>query len=190
MRHFKKKYIFIVLFCLGSKAASPPQATVVESPTTYPFISTFGDLITSGRDDTTAVQFQYSVAPIDVTTTIVSTGTITNSSSMAQLSTGAATNGYANMSTIQKLRYRPGHEGYAFFTAMFPNGSAANSTQWAGLFDDQNGAAIGYSGTKFAILFRQGGVDTIITQTNFNIDTINGAGPSGFNINPQFLNVV
>ena len=108
---------------------------------------------------------------------------------MAQLSTGAATNGYANMSTNRRLRYRPGHEGYTFFTAMYPNGSAANSTQWAGLFDSQNGAAIGYSGTNFAILFRQGGVDTITTQTNFNLDTINGSGPSGFNINPQFLNV-
>ncbi len=97
--------------------------------------------------------------------------------------------GFAQLQSNRNLRYRPGHEGSAFFTAQFSGGSAANSTQWIGLFDNLNGAAVGYTGTTFSILFRQNGVDTTTPQSSFNRDKLNGTGPSGFTINPQNINV-
>ena len=89
----------------------------------------------------------------------------------------------------RNLRYRPGHEGYAFFTAAFPNGSAANSTQWIGIFNTIDGMAVGFNGTTFSILYRSNSVNTIISQSSFNMDTLNGSGPSGFTINTKNLNV-
>ena len=56
----------------------------------------------------------------------------------------------------------------------------ADSNQQIGLFDDQNGFYVGFTGVDFCIAKRKEGVDTIVTQTNFNRDKLDGTGYSGF----------
>lgn len=151
-------------------------------------VSVFGDQIVENRDDMINIPFFYGIPSFNITTSTSGGGAATSSLSMAVLSSSTGATGFAQIQTKRRLRYITGREGYCFFTAMF-NNSAANSVQWIGLFDTNDGAAIGFNGTTFSALFRRNTVDTIIPQASFNMDPINGTGPSGFNINPATLNV-
>jgi len=153
------------------------------------FVSVFGENIISPLEDMINVQFQYGISSMQTMTSLTSTGTVFTEDSMAVVSTGAASDGEASIQSKRSLRYRPGHEGYAFFTALF-EANAANSTQWIGIFDESDGIAIGYNGTTFSILFRRDGdADTTIAQSSFNRDPLDGTGPSGFTIDTTKLNV-
>lgn len=159
-------------------ASSTPMAEV-----TY-----VNEQVSGPRLDDINIQFQYGVSTFDVNTTVVATGTVVPSLGMAQLSTGAATNGAAIMQSIRAIRYLPGHQAYATFSAMYQTGGVANSTQWVGNFDSINGAAVGFNGTTFSLLYRNNSVDTVIPQSSFNVDKLDGTGPSGFVIVPTNIN--
>jgi len=154
-----------------------------------PFVTVYGDEVVSTRQDYISTKFQYGISSFDTTTSTFAGGFVNSFTSMAIIGTGTGATAFAQLQSIRNIRYRPGHESYGFFTAMFPNGSAANSKQYIGLFDGLNGVAVGYTNTDFSILYRREGVDTIITQANFNGDTLNGAGASGFVLTTSNLNV-
>ena len=181
MNTFYKIGLLISIFCNQFCFSSYQGASA--------FTSIFGDYDMSTRNDEISVQFQYGLSMIDTVTTITATGSIQTFTSMVIVSSGTATNGAASITSNSRVAYSPGHEGDAFFTAVFFNGGLANSTQWIGLYDDTDGAAVGYSGTSFGILFRRSNVDVIVTQTNFNVDPLNGSGSSGFTLDPTKINV-
>lgn len=170
-------FFFIIIFFIS----------IIKSQETEMF-SVFGDLIVENRVDQISIQFQYGISSFDVTTSVFSSGTAQPSNNLALISTGSAANGFAQIQSRANLSYREGHEGYLFFSAGFPNGSAINSTQWIGLFDAVDGFAVGYNGTAFSILYRNNGVSTTIPQASFNGDPLNGTGSSGFTLNPANLN--
>lgn len=153
------------------------------------FVSVFGDKIADGRDDYISIAFQYGIIPIETTTSVANGGFVTSFTSMAVVRTNGAVNSTASVQSKRQLRYRAGHEGYALFTAAFTGAIAANTTQWIGLIDIVNAAAVGYNGTNFSVLFRSNGVDYITPQSSFNIDKLDGTGPSGFTIDTTKLNV-
>jgi len=153
------------------------------------FVSTFGEKITSSLEDMINIQFQYGIAQAELISSTVSTGAVFEQDSMAIVSTGKALDSLAQLQSKRNLRYRTGHEGYAFFTALWER-SAPDSTQFIGLFDDNNGAAVGYNGTTFSILFRRNGdADIFIPQSDFNRDPLDGTGQSGFNLDTTTLNI-
>jgi hypothetical protein len=92
------------------------------------------------------------------------------------------------MQSIRAIRYLPGHQAYGHFSAAFLTGGVASSTQWVGVFDTVNGAAVGFNGTTFSVLYRNNSVDTIIPQSSFNVDKLDGTGPSGFVLIPTNVN--
>ncbi len=153
------------------------------------FVSCFGDGVTAGREEYIAIDYQYGLDLYDNVSTLDNLGSILTTNSMVTLQTGTNAAGGSSLQTRRQLRYRPGHQGYCFFTAGFLNGGAANSTQWIGLFDTTDGMAVGYSGTSFAVLYRSFSVDTITTQANFNVDKLDGTGPSGIIIDPTKINI-
>ncbi len=153
------------------------------------FTSGFGDAIVSDRTDQVSDLFEYGVPTYDITTSVFSSGLVQSFTSMAIVSSGTGATAFAQLQSKKYLKYMAGHDGYAFFSAMWPAGSSANSTQWIGVFDANDGAAVGFNGTTFSILFRQNAVDTIIPQSSFNMDKLNGTGASGFTINTADLNV-
>ena len=155
------------------------------------FISAAGEAITSGVIDEINLQFQYGIPELDVKTTLVTTGNAFAQNGFAMISTGTHSNGGATIQSIQNVRYRAGHESYAFFTASFTMPSAIHSKQLIGLFDDNDGVAVGLNGgLGFSILFRKAGnTDLYIPQSKFNLDPLNGNGPSGFTLNPACLNL-
>lgn len=158
---------------------------------TQPFITAFGDKIVTKRNDQISLMFQYNV-PTDLLniSTPVSTGSVTQGTGLLRLNTGTASDGSVTVSSKNYLHYSPGHEGEILFTAAWPNGSAANSQQFIGLIDDNDGWALGYNGTTFSILFRRfSGTDSFIPQSSFNLDPLDGSGPSGFTIDTTKINV-
>lgn len=171
------------------------EEIVITNTTSDPdgFISVFGSQLVQGTDDSVSIQFQYGISDFNVQTTTLLMSTTTLIESSAVIRTDGATPGSA--ATIQSkrnLRYSPGHEGFAFFTAAFTGVTdlaTAGSTQWIGLLDDLNGYAVGYDGPDFSILHRRNGVDTTVSQLNFNVDPLNGFGPSGINLKAGNLNV-
>jgi len=153
------------------------------------FVTVFGDEIVASRQDLISIQFPYGVSTYDTVSSTVSGGSVTSANSMAVISSGTNPTGAAQLQSKRALRYRSGHEAYVYFSALFNTGGVANSTQWIGLLDATNGVAVGYNGTGFSVLYRNNGVDTVIPQASFNLDPLDGTGPSGFTLNPQTLNV-
>ena len=75
---------------------------------------------------------------------------------MWEVKSGTSVGGYGVLRTKRFLRYRPGQGALTRFTAAFTEG-IANSTQRAGLFNQENAIQIGYNGTTFGVLRATGG---------------------------------
>ncbi len=153
------------------------------------FTSVFGTQITEGREDYVSIQYQYGISDFDISTSLVGTGTTSTIESSAVITTAGGAGDVAQIESKRNLRNRPGHEGFVFFTVAFTGDTAADSTQLIGIFDDNNGYAVGYNGTTFSILHRRDGSDTFVPQSSFNVNTLDGTGPSGFTYDPSKLNV-
>jgi hypothetical protein len=153
------------------------------------FVSVFGDQLVAQRENQVLMMFQYGIPTDMVDISAVTTGSTSAGPGSAILSTGASATGELKMSSKKVLHYSPGYEGDAFFTGAFTTG-VANSIQYIGLFDDNDGWAVGYQGTQFGVLFRRdNGTDQFIPQASFNLDPIDGSGPSGFAIDPTKINL-
>ncbi len=151
---------------------SVPEVKIVDSTNRQSFNSVFGYNISDSRTSHILVQFQYNINSIDITDASVNDGTITQSDAMAVFTTSTTSNGRAIGTSVRHLRYLPGHEGYGIFTALFQNKGVADSTQFTGIFNSDDGYYLGFDGVDFVVGFRRGGTDTTTTQADFNINKI------------------
>lgn len=120
----------------------------------------FGDTITSPRESDIMVQFVYNAATDDVTTATSGTGGVSVANATATLTTGAST-GAASLTSVDAVRYQPGFDGYAYFTAAF-SGSDAGSVIRIGLFDANDGMFIEHSGGTVKAVKRAGASDSSV----------------------------
>ncbi len=155
-------------------------------------VTFFGDEVNDERDDHLAEQFQYGIQSSRVTSATTLTGSVSTATSMAVLSTGLGLGSTASIQSNRYIRYQPARQAYAIFSARFTTG-IAGATQWMGCFDALDGFAVGYNGTTFSILYRNSVtgavVNTTVAQASFNVDQLNGAGPSGLTLDPTKLNI-
>jgi hypothetical protein len=136
------------------------------------------------------ISFVYGNNPELVSTAIVAGGLATNSLSRAVMSSGAAINSSATMSSIRYCRTTPGDTIMVVVSCAFTVGRAGN-TQLAGVGNATNGLFFGYNGTAFGVAVRSNGTTTWTPQASFNIDTLDGAAAtssSGIVLAPQFGN--
>jgi len=115
-------------------------------------------------------QFHYNVNTRTLTTTTANGGTATVENDMLKLTTSTATNGSSKVETKRPIRYRPGKEAYAMFTAQWDNGGVTGCKQRIGIFDGTDGYYVGFNGTDFVVGYVQEGVETEVTRANFNGD--------------------
>jgi len=153
------------------------------------YITLFDERQQGSRLDLINTKFNYGISSYDTTTSTFGGGFVSSFTSMALVNSGTGSTGFAQVQSLSALRNRAGHEADAYFSAQFPTGGAATSTQWIGLFDSQNGFAVGYSNINFALLYRNAGVNTVVFQSNFNQDPLDGSGPSKFVLDPTKLNL-
>jgi hypothetical protein len=91
--------------------------------------------------------------------------------------------GYTYMQSYQYIRYQPGKSQLGLVTFNF-NGGVANVIKSAGLSDGTNGFEFRANGTtlQFALLTASSHGNTIVDQTNWNLDKLDGTGKSGITL--------
>jgi hypothetical protein len=108
------------------------------------------------------------------------------SSNRLQLSSGTDTDTEIKAVTARTGEYVAGHANISMFTCAWPDGGLAATNAWVGRIDASDGYAIGFNGTDFRFLTRKDGADTY---SAFNLDALDGDGPSGFTIDTTKLNL-
>lgn len=128
------------------------------------------------------VTFQYGIPAMSTLTTTSGSGYVTSSNSLAIVGSGAASNSEAILESTRIFKYSAGQGGNIMFTALFDPPVEGN-IRVIGIGSDTNGFGFGYNGLKFGIVRRSNAVQNWTYQADWNIDKMDGTGPSG-----QYLN--
>lgn len=156
--------------------------------------------LVASRNDDINIQFQYNVPynenAADINGDISGTGSISHENSMAVVSSGTGV-GAAYIVSRDSVRYFPGHEFAAGMTGISLSNDIATEpdtyARWG--VGDIGGAgdamAFGVKEGVFGAIFRADGDEAgeFIPHTDFNLDRLDGTGPSGFDINKDKLNL-
>lgn len=163
--------------------------TVVNSiNAVYTNIDAFGNLATTSITPVLQLQFPYNINTDLATTSVTGSGSVTHSVPFAVCSTTATTSSSAALRSKDSLHYGPGQGGLCMFTAIFTLGRA-DSVQEIGLGDETNALLFTYNGSSFAINRRSNGSDNYINQSSWNVDIMDGTGPSRMVLDPTKGNV-
>jgi hypothetical protein len=139
--------------------------------------SAFGELNVSQIQPIVQELFTYNINSRLFLSSSTGSGTLTQGNAMGIIGTGTTTGSVALLETRKRARYRPGIGLLNRFTAIFTTG-VANTQQYAGVIDDEDGFAFGYNGADFGILRKSTAsgstVDTWVTQANWNRDPADG----------------
>lgn len=157
-----------------------------------PWASVFKSLRAEPRTDIISLNFQYVVPLLNLNTSnLQANSSFTQGNAMMTLEAGVDATITSTISTTKAINYSPEHEISTFFNAMFPSPGASGGSfsRYIGMFTPNNGFAIGTINDNFGILHLQDGTPTFITQSNFNIDKLDGSGPSNFNLDITKLNI-
>lgn len=143
--------------------------------------STFGEVPTAELTPLIQLNFTYNNCPQLVTETLTGSGSTTNTDGMAVASSSAAISSSARLATNLPIKNRSGQGILVRFTAVFSAGVAGND-QYAGAYDIVNGIGFGFNGIDFGIFKRSDSITDWYLQTDWNVDKLDGTGPSGVNI--------
>jgi hypothetical protein len=124
----------------------------------------FGELLVGSLSPVIAVQFPYNLNELVVEKRENQSGTATQATSMAVMSSGAAANSSGCILTKERIKYEPGIGIVSRFTGIFTTG-VANSEQEIGIGDSGEGFFFGYNGATFGLLHRYGGAPEVRTLT-------------------------
>ena len=142
----------------------------------------YDEINTSELDVIIRLNFNYNISALLTLTAVTGSGSIGHSNKMAVLSTGAAASSSASLYSNRPVPCRSDQSYVTRFTGVFTPGVVGN-TQLIGAFDNDNGVGFGFNGADFGVFYRTGGTTTWVLQTDWNIDKLDGTGPSGNNIN-------
>ena len=119
----------------------------------------------------------------------VGTGAVSNSlnqSSVIMTTGGTGSTASAIRQTKKNFHYFPGKSQSITLTFCFTGGGITNNTRRAGYFDAQNGVYFELAGTTANMVLRTytsgGVVESRIAQASWNLDIMNGTGPSGITL--------
>ena len=132
---------------------------------------------------------EYIINPFNYVTAVSGTGSATHSATtkVTTLSTGGTASGaYGIKQTRAYARYNPGKSLLASVTFVMGTQPGANCTKRAGYFEDGNGFYLEYSSTGIFLVRRSNTsgsvVNTSVAQASWNVDPLNGLGPSGLTL--------
>lgn len=148
--------------------------------------SQFNELRVAEKNTIVELKSVYGLSELRDTTV----GTVTNNSVEYVITTGALGTDVSYLQSIERGRYLAGfaaEAGIGVRTNSVPTGDQV--MRW-GLFDDQNGAYFGVDSTGIFVAIRRQNQtpppafnETIVYQNNWNIDSLDGTGPSGITLN-------
>jgi hypothetical protein len=146
-------------------------------------VTAFGDLRTSQLTAVAQFTFPYVLNPRQWDSTLTGSAASGVSQSRMDVSTGTTTGSTATVQSFKRIKYRPGVGQVIRYTTAYMT-AVANTTQYVGVIDDQDGFAFGYQGTTFGILRRTVSGDagpapytpaeTFVAQADWNVDPADG----------------
>ncbi len=132
-------------------------------------------------------QFTYDLAPLIMEQITLGTGATvtydsTNRNALMTFSS-TPTGGKAYMQSYEYLPYQPGRSQLIFVTFNMV-AAVANTLKFAGYSDGVNGIEFQNNGTdnQFVVYSASGLGNETVTQTNWNLDRLDGTGPSGITL--------
>jgi len=151
--------------------------------------TSYDELPTAEMSPIAQLTWPYLINLDQVTVTEVNGGTVTQADNMAILGTSTTTASQAILASKKLLPFRAGQGVLARFAAVFTAGIAdATSRQWIGVGDTDDGFFFGFDADDFAVTYRTDGAPTIVDQTAWNVDVMDGSGsasnPSGMTLDP------
>lgn len=139
--------------------------------------SQFSELMTSSKTSIIELISTYGISDLRDIVVTTGTGTVSNDATEYILNTSAGADS-AILDSAQRGRYEPGYACETGIAVRQPAAPVGNQIAQWGLYDDENGAFFGNSSSGFYVGIRRAGTDTIIPQASWNVDTLNGSGPS------------
>ena len=141
--------------------------------------SQFDELRVAQKTPIVELTSVYGLSSLRDVVTTTGAGTVTNDATEYNLSNTASGTDSAILESVLRGRYEPGFAGEAGIGVRIPTlPTGAQVGRW-GLFDSQNGAFFGVNSTNIFVAIRRGGSDTTIPQSSWNVDKLDGTGPSG-----------
>lgn len=133
-------------------------------------IGAYGELWATDVKNDILAQFSYGISDRETKNKVeLNGGTVSiQEDNLATVSTGTAVDGQAEIESYNDVRYRPGHTVLAHFTALFTDPTAADSHQWIGTADGENGFALGFIDGNFAIMSMRAGIHTHTFEAELN----------------------
>ncbi|MEK3703043.1 hypothetical protein MKY87_02865 [Paenibacillus sp. FSL R7-0198] len=145
--------------------------------------SQFDELRVAQKTPIVELTSVYGLSILRDAVTITGAGTVTNNATEYNLSNSASGVDSAILESVLRGRYEPGYAGEAGIGVRIPSLPIGNQVAQWGLFDTQNGAFFGVNSTTVFVTVRRAGVDTTVPQSLWNVDPLNGTGPSGATLN-------
>ncbi|WP_405169736.1 hypothetical protein MHI12_16245 [Paenibacillus sp. FSL H8-0280] len=141
--------------------------------------SQFDELIVSEKTPIVELTSAYGLSILRDSVTTTGDGTVTNDATEFNLSNTTNGTDSAILESVLRGRYEPGFAGEAGIGVRIPILPIGNQIGRWGFFDDQNGAFFGVNSTNVFVVIRRGGSDTTFPQSSWNVDRLDGTGPSG-----------
>ncbi|WP_338587178.1 hypothetical protein V6669_17365 [Paenibacillus sp. Y5S-9] len=145
--------------------------------------SQFDELRVAQKTPIVELTSVYGLSILRDAVTTTGAGTVTNNATEYNLSNTASGVDSAILESVLRGRYEPGYAGEAGIGVRIPSLPIGNQVAQWGLFDTQNGAFFGVNSTTVFVTVRRAGVDTTVPQSLWNVDPLNGTGPSGATLN-------
>lgn len=105
-----------------------------------------------------------------------------------RIAVGASTAGKRVRQTFMRFNYQPGKSQLILLTAVMSSASESGIKACVGLFDDDNGLFFCNDEGTLKVVRRSkvtgSAVDTEVAQSAFNLDKMDGTGPSGITVDP------
>lgn len=147
----------------------------------------FGEHTIGWRNDDISVQFQYNIGSRDVSTSATGSALVLHSNGRAGASVGASA-GDCRITSVDSLRYRPGHEVTAHFTSVYV-GMQAGVKQYHGCLDTVDGFAFGSKDGVFGVWFVSSGVEVFTPQSAWLGDKLDGTDEHEHVLDPTAMNL-
>jgi hypothetical protein len=145
--------------------------------------SQFGELRVAEKFSIVELTSVYGISSLRDAVTTIGGGTVTNDGTEYNLSNTASGVATAILESVLRGRYEPGFAGEAGIGVRIPTLPISNQVGRWGLFDSQNGAFFGVNSTSVFVAVRRAGTDLIFPQNTWNVDRLDGTGPSGAILN-------
>jgi len=145
--------------------------------------TSYDELPVANYSPVNQITFPYNINTDIVDITETAGGTVTQANNMALLNTSATTASVAILTSIGQIPYRAGQGHVARFSCIF-GGTPTVATAYIGIGvgDASDGYGFLLGSTGFTVSYRTNGSQFSVLQTAWNIDKLDGTGPSGMTL--------